>query len=136
MPTLCQIANRIVGLLCGTGDPLAGGIVQLTDGFTGEVSAVVWVDLKPKLDSADADIATIRNASEEPSLSPANAGEPCEVDTDGMSTEDMGDNACEKAKAFRDEVCSPSINNDVAGGHLCELGKYLAAIRAQAEPTE
>lgn len=135
MPTLCQIANRIVGLLCGTGDPLAGGIVQLTDGFTEEVSAAVWVDLKPKLDSADADIATIRNASEEPSLSPVDAGEPCTVDTSGMSTDDLGDEACEKAKAYRDEVCNPSANHDVAGGYLCELGKYLAAIRAQADPT-
>lgn len=135
MATLCDIANRLVDLLCGTGDPLAGGIVQLTAGVTAKVSTEVRDDLKPKLDSADAEIATIRNASEEPSLSPVDAGEPCTVDTSGTSTEDLGEDACEEAKAFRDEVCRASADHDLAGGYLCKLGKYLAAIRAQADPT-
>ena len=102
---LCDAANRLVDWICGTST--SDGILQLTDGFIGEVDRVTWGDLEPLIANAKAELDAIFDSLKLPSLVPFDAGADADmVDVSSMTTEEMGDDLCERAKAARDRICN------------------------------
>ncbi len=102
---LCDAANRLVDWICGRST--SEGIDQLTDGFIDEVDPVTWGDLEPLIANAKAELDAIFDPFDTPSLDPVDAGADADpVDTSFMTTEEMGDELCERAKAARDRICN------------------------------
>ncbi len=130
---LCDAAQRLVDWVCGTST--SDGIDQLTDGFIGEVDPVTWGSLEPLIASAKAELDAIFDPFQLPSLDPVDAGAGgVPIETPFMTTEQMGDDLCERAKAARDEICSPVSNHETAGTLLHQMRRLLDDLEEQARP--
>lgn len=131
MGLLCDILRDLRDLLCDD-------VVDLTAGVTGQVTETVWNDLDPKSQSAIVKIDQIHGPLA-PSYTPSDAGdENATVDTSSMTTEQMGDDLCERAKAAYKKACeeNPSIpNHEESSTALYEARGVLVDLRAQAAPT-
>ena len=135
MTTLCDLACDIRDRICGTGTPAAGGIDQLTEGVTGQVSEAVWDDLEPLIASSKNDLKIIFDPNQSPSLSPPDAGDDAEVDTSSWDTDKMGDELCDRATEAKNEICGISPDHEVAGTKLHEIDIILSDLKVQADPT-
>lgn len=130
MSFLCEALKNIVDLLCDD-------VVELTTGVTAQVTETVWNDLDPKSQSAIDKIDQIHDGAVTPSYTPSDAGdENATVDTSSMTTEQMGDDACERARAAYRRACEddPS-NHEASSTSLYEARDVLVDLRAQADPT-
>ena len=118
--SLCDAANALVDLICGMST--SDGIDQLTEGFIDEVDRVTWGDLEPLVAKAKAELDAIFDPYATPSLDPVDAGAGgVPIPTPFMTTEQMGDDLCERAKAARDEICSEEPDHETAGTLLHQM---------------
>ncbi|MCH8315527.1 MAG: hypothetical protein IIA64_06095 [Planctomycetes bacterium] len=102
---LCDLANELVELVCRSST--SNGIEGLAYGFIDEVDRVTWGELEPLIANAKAELDAIFDPFDTPSLDPVDAGADADpVDTSFMTTEEMGDELCERAKAARDRICN------------------------------
>jgi len=109
LDSLCDAANDLVDLVCGT--LTSEGIDQLTDGFIDEVDLVTWISLEPLIANAKAELDAIFDPFDTPSLDPVDAGADAPPLSSFMSTEEMGDDLCERAQAAKDRICN-SVDPD------------------------
>ena len=131
--SLCDAANDLVDLVCGM--LTSEGIDQLTDGFIDEVDPVTWGSLEPLIASAKAELDAIFDPYDTPSLDPVDAGAGgVPNETPFMTTEQMGDDLCERAKAARDEICGYESNHETAGTLLHQMRWLLDDLEEQARP--
>ena len=128
--SLCDAANDLVDLVCRSST--STGINELTDGFIDEVDPVTWGSLEPLIASAKAELDAILDPYDSSSLDPGAGGVPNE--TPFMTTEQMGDDLCERAKAARDEICSSNSNHETAGALLHQMRRLLDDLEEQARP--
>ncbi len=130
MSLLCDLLKNIVDLLCDD-------VVELTTGVTAQVSVTAWNDLDPKSQSAIDKIDQIHDGATAPSYTPSDAGdENAKVDTSNMTTEQMGDDACERARAAYRRACEDNPSDQEASStSLYEARGVLVDLRAQADPT-
>ena len=130
---LCDAANDLVDWICGTST--SDGINQLTDGFIDEVDQVTWGSLEPLIASAKAELDAIFDPYNTPSPDPVDAGaDTVPIATPFVTTEQMGDDLCERAKAARDEICSSVSNHQTAGTLLHQMRWLLDDLEEQARP--
>ncbi len=130
---LCDLANELVDLICGMS--ASDGIDQLTEGFIDAVDRGTWGDLEPLIASANAKLDQIFDPVVTPSLDPVDAGADAPlIDPSFMTTEAMGDDLCERAKAARDEICSSYPNNETAGSLWHQMRWLLDDLEEQARP--
>ena len=131
---LCDLANELVDLICGMS--AAEGIAQLTEGFIDEVDRATWDDLEPLIANAKAELDEIFDPVVPPSLDPFDAGaDAWPIDTSVMTTEQMGDDLCERAKAARDRICN-SVDSDhqYVGTLWHQMRWLLDDLEEQARP--
>lgn len=131
---LCLLARQLAAWICG--DSTSDGIVQLTDGLVDKVDGVTWVSLKPLIIRSIAEIDTILDPNESPSLNPFDAGSwALPIDSSSMTTEIMGDEACESALALAEEICnSIEPDHEYAGKLIRQLHWLLEDLYEQAQP--
>ena len=110
------------------------GIDGLTDGFIDEVDPVTWGDLEPLIASAKAELDAIFDPFQLPSLDPVDAGADALLLSSVMSTEEMGDELCERAKEAKEEICSSDPNHETAGTLLHQMRWLLDDLEEQARP--
>lgn len=129
MADLCDLLKDLMDLICGD-------VVTLTNGVSGPVSQAVWDDLDPATQSAIDKIDQIHGSST-PSYTPGDAGdENATVDTSGMTTGDMGDDLCERARAAYEKACvNDPTNHEDSSTKLYELKDVIQDLRAQAAPS-
>ena len=129
MDTLCDLLKDLMDLICGD-------VLDLTAGVSGPVTQAVWTDLDPKSQSAIDKIDQIHSLNP-PFYDPPNAGdENATVDTSSMTTDEMGDDACERARAAYDRACVDNpTNHEDSSTALYETRVVLVDLRAQADPT-
>ncbi len=129
MDTLCDALKELVDLICGD-------VVTLTAGVSGPVSEAVWDDLDPATQSAIDKIDQI-HGSGLPNYTPSDAGdENATVDTSGWTTEKMGDDLCERAKAAYKKACEDDpTDHNASSTSLYETRDVLVKLRVQADPT-
>ncbi|MCH8852220.1 MAG: hypothetical protein IID41_06155 [Planctomycetes bacterium] len=133
LDSLCDAANELVDLVCRSST--SEGIDQLTDGFIGEVDRVTWGSLEPLIARAKTELDAIFDPYDTPSLDPVDAGAGgMPIETPFMTTEQMGDDLCERAKAARDEICSSNSNHETAGALLHQMRWLLDDLEEQARP--
>ena len=131
--SLCDAANALVDLICGMST--SDGISQLTDGFIGKVDPVTWGSLEPLIASAKAELDAIFDPYDTPSLDPVDAGAGgVPIAIPFITTEQMGDDLCERAKAARDKICSEEPNHETAGTLLQQMRWLLDDLAEQARP--
>lgn len=131
---LCLLARQLAAWICG--DTANDGIDQLTDGFVDEVDESTWDSLEPLITRSIADIDLILDPNKMPSLDPYDAGS-CAVapDTSSWTTEDMGDDLCERALAAVEELCnSTEPDQEYAGMLIREMRYVLEDLYDQAQP--
>lgn len=129
---LCDAACDLVDLICGTST--TKGIAQLTDGFIAEVDRVTWGNLEPLIDKAKAELDAIFDPFDTPSLDPVDAGADFLPVSSFMSTQEMGDELCERAKEAKAEICSFDPNHETAGTLLHQMRWLLDDLEEQARP--
>ena len=129
---LCELACELVDLLCGT--TTSDGIDQLTDGFIDEVDRVTWGDLEPLIANAKADLDVIFDPFQLPSLDPFDAGADAVPLSSLMTTDEIGDEACERAREAKEEICSSDPNHETAGTLLRQMRWLLDDLEEQARP--
>ena len=129
MSLICDVLKDIMDLVCGN-------VVTLTAGVSGPVSEAVWDDLDPATQSAIDKIDQIHGSSL-PNYTPSDAGdENATVDTSGWTTEKMGDDACERARAAYKKAClDDPTDHNASSTSLYETRDVLVDLRAQADPT-
>ncbi len=131
--SLCDAANALVDLICGMST--SDGIAQLTDGFIDEVDRVTWGSLEPLIAKAKAELDAIFDPFDTPTLDPFDAGGGgVPIETPLMTTQQMGDDLCERAKAARDEICGYNSNHEMAGTLLHQMRWLLDDLEEQARP--
>ena len=129
-----------MGLLCDAlrdlRDLICGNVVELTDGVTAKVTETVWTTLDPRSQSAIDKIDQIHSLNP-PFYDPPNAGdENATVDTSSMTTGEMGDDACERARAAYEKACVDTpTNHEDSSTALYETRVVLVDLRAKADPT-
>ena len=129
---LCDAACDLVDLLCGT--TTSDGIDQLTDGFIDEVDRDTWADLEPLIASAKAELDAIFDPFQLPSLDPVDAGAGAPPVTSFMTTEEMGDELCERALEAKEEACSSDPNHETTGSLWHQMRWLLDDLEEQARP--
>ncbi len=131
---LCDAANDLVDLICGMST--TNGIAQLTDGFIDEVDPVTWGELEPLIANAKAELDAIFDPFDTPSLDPVDTGaDALPIDTSLMTTEQMGDDLCERAKAARDRICNSVDPDHQDVGRLWHQMRWLLDdLEEQARP--
>ena len=130
---LCDAAQRLVDWICGTST--SDGIDQLTDGFIDEVDRVTWGDLEPLIANAKAELDAILDPFQLPSLNPVDAGAETLPISSFMTTEEMGDALCERAKAARDRICdSVDPDHQFVGSLWYQMRWLLDDLEEQARP--
>jgi hypothetical protein len=131
---LCDAANKLVDLVCRSS--ISEGIDGLTDGFIDEVDLVTWGDLEPLIAKAKAELDAIFDPFVLPSLDPFDAGaDAVPIDTSFMTTEQMGDDLCERAKAARDKICnSIEVDHQYVGTLWHQMHWLLDDLEEQARP--
>ncbi len=132
--SLCDLANDLVDLICGMST--SEGIVQLTAGFIDDVDRGTWGDLEPLIANANAKLDQIFDPVVTPSLDPVDAGaDALPIDSTFMTTEQMGDDLCERAKAARDKICnSADPDHEHAGALWHQMRWLLNDLEEQARP--
>ncbi len=132
--SLCDAANALVDLICGMST--SDGIDQLTDGFIGRVDRVTWGSLEPLIASAKAELDAIFDPYDTPSLDPVDAGAGgVPIATLFMTTEQMGDDLCERARAARDRICnSLDPDHEYVGTLWRQMRWLLDDLEEQARP--
>ncbi len=129
---LCDAACELVDLVCRS--LTTTNIQQLTDGFIDEVDRVTWGDLEPLIASAKAELDAIFDPFQLPSLDPVDAGADALLLSSVMSTEEMGDELCERAKEAKEEICSSDPNHGTAGKLLHQMRWLLDDLEERARP--
>ena len=129
---LCDAACELVDLVCGT--LTSDGIDQLTGGFVDEVDRVTWGDLEPLMASAKAQLDAIFDLFDSPSLSPVDAGAEAPPLSSFMTTDEMGDELCERAREAKEEICSSDPNHETAGSLWHQIRWLLDDLEEQARP--
>lgn len=130
---LCEAACDLADWVCGTGT--SEGIDQLTDGFIDEVDRVTWGSLEPLIAKAKAQLDAILDPFDTPSLHPVDAGaDAVPLNASFMTTEEMGDELCERAREAKEEICSSDPNHETAGTLLHQMRWLLDDLEEQARP--
>ena len=131
---LCEAACDLADWVCGTAT--SEGIDQLTDGFIDEVDRVTWGSLEPLIALAKAELDALFNPFVPPSLDPFDAGADADpVDTSFMTTEEMGDDLCERAQEAKDRICnSVEFDHQYVGRLWHQMRWLLDDLEEQAGP--
>ena len=130
---LCDAATRLADWICGT--LTSDGIDQLTDGFIDEVDRVTWGDLEPLIANAKAELDAIFSPFQLPSLNPVDAGAEALPISSFMTTEEMGDELCERARAARDRICDAvDPDHEYVGSLWYQMRWLLDDLEEQARP--
>jgi len=132
--SLCEAARQLADWVCGYNSIM--GIDQLTDGFIDQVDWATWDSLEPLITNSIDEIDVILNPYREPSLSPFDAGSwSLAINTSSMTTEEIGDELCERAQAAADRICnSTDPDNEYAGILIRQMLWLLEALYDQAKP--
>ena len=129
---LCDAACGLVDLICGMST--SEGIDQLTDGFIDEVDRATWVNLEPLIARAKAELDAIFDLSHLPTLDPVDAGAVA-INTSFMTTEQIGDDLCKRARAAKDEICNAVDPDHQYVGTLWRQMRWLLDdLEEQARP--
>ena len=131
---LCEAANRLVDWICGT--TTSAGIDQLTDGSIAEVDFVTWGLLEPLIAGAKAELDTISDLFGTPNLDRVDAGtDAVPINTSFKTTEQMGDDLCDRARAARDRICNSVDPDHQYGETLWDQMRWLLdELEEQARP--
>ncbi len=131
---LCELANELVDLVCRSST--SNGIEGLTDGFIDEVDLVTWSSLEPLIADAKAELDAIFDPFDTPTLDPFDAGaDAVPIETSFMTTEQMGNDLCERARAARDEICnSVDLDHEYVGTLWHQMRWLLDDLEEQAGP--
>lgn len=132
--SLCELARKLADWVCGTS--LNYGIDQLTDGFVDQVDWDTWDSLKPLILRCMNEIDVILDPNLRPSLNPSHAGSGALVpNTSSMTTEEMGDDLCDRARKAAEEICNSSDpDQEYAGTQLRQMRWILADLYELAKP--
>ena len=131
---LCELARQLAAWVCG--DTANAGISKLTDGFVDQVDEATWESLEPLIRRSMDKIDVILDPIESPSLDPFDAGSSALMpDTSSWTTEEMGDDLCERALAAAEEICnSEDPDHEYAGMLFRQMRWVLEDLYDQAKP--
>lgn len=131
---LCESACLLADWVCGTTTSV--GIDELTDGFVDQVDLVTWGRLEPLIASAKAELDAIFDPFQMPSLDPVDAGaDALPLGSFLMTTDQIGDDLCERARAAKDRICnSVDPDHQEVGGLWHQMRWLLDDLEKQARP--
>ena len=131
---LCIAARQLADWVCGYNSIM--GIDQLTDGFVDQVDWTTWDSLEPLILNSIAEIDLILDPDISPSLDPFDAGSGVLApNTSFLTTDEIGDDACERARKAMEEICnSNDPDHDYAGMIIRQLRWELEDLYDQAQP--
>lgn len=132
--SLCEAARQLADWVCGYNSIM--GIDQLTDGFVDQVDWTTWDSLEPLITRSMDNIDTILDPNKSPSLDPFDAGSSALMpDTSSWTTEETGDDLCERAQAAADRICnSTDPDHEYAGILIRQMRYVLEDLYDQAQP--
>lgn len=133
MTDICDVLQAIVDLVCDDTD----NVKSITTPYTGvgAVSSSDWTNLEPLLDSVKSKTDTIFSPVNPPSYTPYDIGSPSIYDPDGKSTNTLGDDACERARAAYERACGDQPpHHESSANALRDVVVIIDALRTQADP--